>query len=60
MQESYYDKFIKRSCYKAYYGDIVDNLAVYRRCFLIDDAFAKYNKAKDSEAGNNINGVDNR
>ena len=27
MQESYYDKFIKRSCYKAYYGDIVDEIS---------------------------------
>tara|TARA_R110002094_G_scaffold88979_3_gene92018 strand:- start:115 stop:363 length:249 start_codon:yes stop_codon:yes gene_type:complete len=27
MQESYYDKFIKRSRYKAYYGDIVDEIS---------------------------------
>ncbi len=35
MQESYYDKFIKRSCYKAYYGDIVDEIS----WLLLDDAF---------------------
>ena len=35
MQESYYDKFIKRSRYKAYYGDIVDEIS----WLLIDDAF---------------------
>lgn len=35
MQESYYDKFIKRSRYKAYYGDIVDEIS----WLFIDDAF---------------------
>jgi len=38
-------------------------MAVYRRCFLINDAFAKDCKAKgikDSEAGNDIDGVDSR